>query len=76
MLGWETIEVKLITVGEDELKRLDWEYHENLGRKDLTSEEQQTYFTKRESMLHPIPINFWSKVKAFFAKVFSIFKRK
>lgn len=76
MLGWETIEVKLVTVGDDELKRLDWEYHENLGRKDLTPEEEQTYVTKRESMLHPVPTSFWSKVKAFFAKIFSIFKRK
>ena len=76
MLGWETIEVKLITVGDDELKRLDWEYHENLGRKDLTSDEEQAYFTKRESMMHPTPKSFWSTVKAFFVKLFSIFKKK
>ncbi len=76
MLGWETIEVKLVTVGDDELKRLDWEYHENLGRKDLTPEEQQAYVAKRESMLHPTPMSFWNKVKVFFAKILSIFKRK
>jgi ParB family chromosome partitioning protein len=76
MLGWETIEVKLVTVGDDELKRLDWEYHENIGRKDLTPDEQQAYSSKREAMLHPTPTSFWSKVKAFFVKIFSIFKRK
>ncbi len=76
MLGWETIDVKLVTVGEDDLKRLDWEYHENLGRKDLTNEEEQSYFTKREQMLNPTPSGFWKKVKAFFAKLFSLFKKK
>ncbi len=76
MLGWETIEVKLVTVGEDALKRLDWEYHENLGRKDLTPEEEQSYFSKRDAMLHPEPTSFWSTVKAFFARLFSIFRKK
>jgi len=76
MLGWETIEVKLETIGDDALKRLDWEYHENLGRKNLTSEEEQAYFTKRETLLTPTQTSFWGKVKAFFARLFSIFRKK
>jgi len=76
MLGWETIEAKIVQVGDDPLKRLDWEYHENVGRKDLTSEEQQAYVTKRQQMLSPNPKSFWIKVKEFLSRLFFFFKRK
>lgn len=76
MIGWDTIEVKIVKIGDDPVKRLDWEYHENIGRKDLTGEEQQAYSTKRQSLLNPEPKSFWAKVKDFFARLFSFFKRK
>lgn len=75
MLGWETIEVKIVTIGDDVVKRLDWEYHENQGRKELTAEEQQAYLTKRASMLTPSTKGFWTKLKEFFLKIFSFLKR-
>jgi len=75
-LGWEAIEVKIVTVGEDELKRLDWEYHENMGRKDLTGEEKQSYAKKRESLIKPTPRGLWVRIKAFFARILLLFKKK
>ena len=74
-LGWETIEVKIVTVGDNQLKRIDWEYHENLGRKDLTEEEKQSYIRKRESLVKPISKGFWASVKQFIERLLAFFKR-
>ena len=75
-LGWETIEVKIVTVGENPLKKIEWEYHENIGRKDLTEEEKQSYVQKRESLITPLQKGFWLKVKSLFIRLFSLFRRK
>ncbi|MBN1466068.1 ParB N-terminal domain-containing protein, partial [candidate division KSB1 bacterium] len=75
-LGWETIEVKIVTVGENPLKKIEWEYHENIGRKELTEDEKQAYVHKRESLIKPTPKGFWLKIKAFFMRVLSSFRRK
>lgn len=75
-LGWETIEVKIVTVGEDPLKKIEWEYHENIGRKELTEEEKQSYQQKRESLIKPTPKGFWLKIKAFFFRLLSAIRRK
>ena len=75
-LGWKTIEVKTITIGADDVRRIDWEYHENIGRKDLTEEEKQGYLEKRETLTKPIRIGFWQTIKNFIAKLFSFLGRK
>ncbi len=75
-LGWETIEVKIVTVGENPLKKIDWEFHENIGRKELSEEEKRSYIRKRESLIKPTPKGFWLKIKEFFMRVFSLFRRK
>lgn len=76
-LGWESIEVKMIEIDEDTLKKLDVEYHENLGRLHLSPQEQQKYSKTREELLHPkTPLqkfyhclkNLWDKIKALFSK--------
>lgn len=69
-LGWETIEARVVTVGNDELKRIDLEYHENLGRKDLTPEENLAYKNQREQLLQPAPRGWWARFIAFLKKLF------
>lgn len=74
-LGWKEIEVKMIETEGDILKKLDIEYHENLGRLNLNSEEKQKYAKIREKLLHPHQsINkflfwlkkIWKKIKSLF----------
>ena len=52
-LGWEEIEVVTIRTGRDRVKELDLEYHENLGRSDLTTDEYQSYLDRRSVLLRP-----------------------
>jgi len=74
-LGWAEVEVKIIDTGEDKVKKLDLEYHENLGRLDLTTEEQQSYNQTRYDLLHPPkPVNpFWGWLKRIWEKIVSLF---
>ena len=76
-LGWIEVEVKVITTEKDQVKKLDLEYHENLGRLDLTSEEQQSYSQTRYDLLHPPkPENlFWKWLKKIWEKIMSLLKR-
>jgi len=76
-LGWDEIEVKMIKTEDDEVKKLDVEFHENLGRINLSPEEKQNYLETREKLLHPkTPLqkfyhwlkNLWDKIKALFSK--------
>ncbi|MFO7890079.1 MAG: ParB N-terminal domain-containing protein [bacterium] len=76
-LGWTDIEAKMIETEEDKLKELDVEYHENLGRLNLSPEEKQNYLETREKLLHPkTPLqkfflwlkNLWDMLKALFSK--------
>ena len=75
-LGWKEIEVKMIETEGDILKKLDIEYHENLGRLNLNSEEKQKYAKTRERLLYPHQsINkflfwlkkIWNKIKSIFS---------
>jgi ParB family chromosome partitioning protein len=52
-LGWEEIEVVIIRTGRDRVKELDLEYHENIGRSDLTTDEYQSYIDRRNVLLKP-----------------------
>jgi len=76
-LGWEEIEVKMIKTEDDKVKKLDLEYHENLGRLNLSAEEKQNYLETREKLLHPPTLlqkffhwlkNVWNMLKAIFSK--------
>ena len=74
-LGWDKIEARVVNVGDSDVKKLDWEYHENYGRKDLADAEQEQYFARREELTKPNSRGFWQKIKDFFARLFSMFKR-
>lgn len=77
-LGWTEIEVKMVDTGADRVKKLDLEYHENLGRLDLSAEDRKIYSATREELLHPSkPENWflawlkllWEKIKALLGVV-------
>jgi ParB family chromosome partitioning protein len=76
-LGWTEIDVNVLTTGKDHVKKLDLEYHENLGRLDLTAEEQQNYSQTRYELLHPPKPEhaFWRWLKNIWQKIVSFFKR-
>ena len=76
-LGWTEIEAKVIETGEDPVKKLDVEYHENLGRLDLTSEEQDIYSQTRYELLHPRKqgFSFWKWIKKIWESIKSLFHR-
>ena len=74
-LGWSEIETTLLETKDNELKKIDIEYHENIGRLNLTIEEQQLYSNKRFSILNPPQLehpfiiwlkNLWKKITTIF----------
>ncbi len=76
-LELEEIEVKIVTTSSDKLQELDWEYHENIGRKELSPEEREVYFSERNQLLQPPPKKgFWIWLKKVWQKFVSIFKKK
>ena len=52
-LGFEEIDVTMIDTRDNAVKSLDLEYHENIGRVDLTTDESDHYFHRREDLIHP-----------------------
>jgi len=77
-LGWTEIEATIIDTLSNAVKELDIEYHENLGRTDLTIAEMQKYIDKRERLVRPPkPRNvIWAWLKRLWEKIKSIFKSK
>jgi len=75
-LGWNEIEVRVIETDSDEIKDLDIEYHENMGRLDFNEVDEEKYTTRREELLNPPkPHNFLMRLyiglKNFFASLFN-----
>ena len=75
-LGRETIEVKIVTIGDSDLTKIDWEYHENIGRKDLEAAETERYVSRREVIITPLYKTVWIKIKAFLKKIFFFWKKE
>ena len=74
-LGWIEVEFKIFDSNSDKVQELDLEYHENLGRMDLSPQESEQYLDKRYQLLHPPkPENIilawikklWEKIKNLF----------
>jgi len=76
-LGWSEVEVKLIQTEQDPVKKLDLEYHENLGRIDLSVEEQESYNQTRYDLLHPPKqvFSLWQWLKNIWQLIMSLFRR-
>jgi ParB family transcriptional regulator, chromosome partitioning protein len=75
-LGRETIEVKIVAIGEDKLTKIDWEYHENIGRKDLEADETEGYLARREEIMTPNYKSLWTKLLAFFKRIIFFWRKK
>jgi ParB family transcriptional regulator, chromosome partitioning protein len=74
-LGLSDVEVKILKMEGDKILELDWEYHENLGRKDLNAEDKQSYFEERDKLLNPPQTNRIVRwIKALWNKVLSLFR--
>ncbi len=77
-LGWEEIEAIIIRTGEDELKKLEIEYHENLGRTDLSEIDRQNYEQLKSDILNPPKrkglINFFKRMWDFILQLLRIKK--
>lgn len=52
-LGWSEIDATIVETANDQVKNLDFEFHENLGRLNLNEEEQKSYNQIRYELLHP-----------------------
>jgi len=75
-LGMETIEAKIVTIGDDDLTKIDWEYHENIGRKDLDVSETKRYVTQRERFMMPTYKSVWVKMCAFLKRILFFWKKE
>jgi len=75
-LGWTEIEATIIDTLADDVKELDIEYHENLGRIDLTISEMQKYIDEKERLLHPPKSEnaIWAWLKKLWQKIKNLFR--
>jgi len=72
-MGWESIEVKVVSTGDDALFKLDWEYHENLGREGLSPSDQAHYTEMRQTILNPPKPGWWKRLWCY---IRNLFKKK
>lgn len=75
-LGLETIEAKIVAIGDDDLTRIDWEYHENIGRKDLDVSETKRYAARREHYMMPKYKSIWSSILTFLKRLVFFWKKE
>jgi len=84
-LGWIEVEVKIINTSSDDVKKLDLEYHENIGRLDLVDEDRDNYNSTRDSLLRPPKAtrsilvwlkNIFEGIKSFFKSLARFFSKK
>jgi ParB family chromosome partitioning protein len=75
-LGWEYIDARIIPIRNDDVKGLDIEYHENIGRQNLSEQDVTKYREKRTRLLAPEKPG---GLKGFFLRLWgfikSLFKR-
>lgn len=76
-LGWHEIDARIVELSNNKLQKLDLEYHENVGRLELSYEDRQKYLTAREQLLKPPQkiagiwrwfLSLWQKIKRLFAR--------
>ncbi len=77
-LGWSEIEAKIIEMASDKIKKLDLEFHENLGRLNLNEEEQKSYCRMRYELLHPprARFSFFKWLMSIWQMIKSLFQQK
>ena len=76
-LGWEDIESVILKTADNEVKKLDIEFHDNLGRTDLTNDDRLNYLQMRHDLLsRPKRKSFWYYFKRLWDLFFGMFRRK
>lgn len=76
-LGWIAVDAHIApSVADDELSKLDWEYHENIGRKDLDEIDKNDYAVRREALLKPKKVSFWTKIVQFLKSLLFFLRKK
>jgi ParB family chromosome partitioning protein len=50
-LNWQEIEAVVLDVNEDQVRQLDLEYHENIARQNLSSQELEQFKKKKDELL-------------------------
>ena len=79
-LGLSEVEVVMVDTDLDKLKELDFEYHENIGRRNLKEDEINHYYHKRVALenqqkpkrgLIEFINTIWLAVKRFIVRIFS-----
>ena len=75
-LAFDEIEARIMETVTDKVKQLDIEYHENIGRIDLTGIERSAYTKKRKEILEPSPVGsrFWLWLKKLWQRFKSLFR--
>ncbi len=75
-LGWEEIDAVVLKTSDNEVKKLDVEFHENLGRSNLSNDDRLNYLQMRHDLLNrPKGKNFWYYFKKLWDLFFGLFKR-
>lgn len=75
-LGWTTINAVIIDP-QDDITQLELELEENTQRMPFTDEELLSGYTRLEKLRNPSFFRMiWSKIRSFFRKLFSLFKKK
>ena len=84
-LGWTEIEAKIVDTSSDDVKKLDLEFHENIGRLDLNNEDREDYNLTRYALLHPPKAkpsilvwlkNIFERITSFFKSLTKFFKKE
>ncbi|MDP8213577.1 MAG: ParB N-terminal domain-containing protein [Candidatus Euphemobacter frigidus] len=74
-LGWEEIEVNVVSFDGDLLKMLDAEVDENLFRKDFTPEEVESIERRRQEILRKLRGNIFQRFWRWLKSIFRLCKR-
>ncbi|MBC8180867.1 ParB N-terminal domain-containing protein [candidate division KSB1 bacterium] len=76
-LGWEEIDAVVFKTSDNEVKKLDIEFHENLGRIDLSNDDRLNYLQMRHDLLsRPKRKSPWYYFKKLWDLFFGLFNWK
>lgn len=77
-LGWQEIDVNVVATSNDDVKKLEIEFHENVGRMDLTSDDRIIYKQRMFSLLNPPKPEkgFWAWLKSLWRIISKLFGSK
>ena len=77
-LGWTDIEAIVIDTKGNELKKLEIELQENVGRSDLTEEDMRIYQERYKELSKPLKkgFNLWLWLKGIFRRMTAFLRKE